>query len=506
MHGGNDLVRQDRCPSVAEVSRSARALAAAHPGRCRMRQIGTSRQGRPLELLSVDGADAPTGRRGRDVLAVAVPHANEPLGGATVLALAERALRDPGLGADTSVTWNFLLCLDPDGALRHEAGPRRRNSLYDHHRHFFRPVTDEQPEWAPSLRSPGEALPETRALARLIDELRPFLQLSLHGADVDGSWVQLTRDIPGLAVPFGASAADLGIPVAVGTCDATFWPSPGPGVYVMPPPGIPAGFSSQSETAAESTWYFPHLYGGLTAVVEVPMWGSPLMSDPRMHPTPWQALHRSADGLRRSGAELAGVLDRARPYFTSAALGPKGDSPLLRAAERAVQICPGLADDWDPLRRQHRRTLPGPLTRARISSLDALAHRIPLRATAMLLQLLDGATDPRAVRMHGELDAALARRCEAYVDELRAVPIPVPRQVAHQARAAVATYRCLVTQGQGAATVGGPGSATAPAVPAVAGAGAGVAAVPAIGSGIGSTVGSTVGSVVSAAPSPGRRY
>ncbi|MFC1420560.1 M14 family zinc carboxypeptidase [Streptacidiphilus cavernicola] len=447
------------------MSRSARALAAAHPGRCRLRQIGTSRQGRPLELLSVEGPDGssasaagtgtgspgPGGGSGRDVLAVAVPHSNEPLGGATVLALAERALRDPGFGADTAVTWNFLLCLDPDGALRHETGPDERHSLYDHHRHFFRPVTDEQPEWAPSLRSPGESLPETRALARLIDELRPFLQFSLHGADVDGSWVQLTRDIPGLALPFGASAAELGIPVAVGSCDAAFWPSPGPGVYVMPPPGRPAGFASQSETVAESTWYFPHLYGGVTAVLEVPMWGSPLMSDQRMHPTPWQALHRSADGLRRSGAELAAVLDRARPYFTAAALGPKGDSPLLRAAERAVQICPGLADDWDPLRRQHRRSLPDPLTRARISSLDALAHRIPLRATAMLLQLLDGATDPRAVRLHAELDAQLARRCEAYLEELRAVPIPVTRQVAHQARAAVATYRCLLAQSAGGA-------------------------------------------------------
>jgi hypothetical protein len=461
VHGGNDHLRQDRCPTVEEVSRCARALAAAHPGRCALRRVGTSRLGRPLELLSVDGQ---AGSGGRDVLAVAVPHANEPLGGATVLALAERVLRDPGLGTDSATNWHFLLCLDPDGALRHETGPRERRTLYDHHRHFFRPVTDEQPEWAPSLRSPGESLPETRALAGLIDELRPFLQFSLHGADVDGSWVQLTRDIPGLARPLAASAADLGIPLAVDSCDATYWPSPGPGVYVMPPPGVPEGFASQCETAAESTWYFPHLYGGTTAVLEVPMWGSPLMSDQSLHPTPWQALHRSADGLRRSGVQLAGQLERARPYFTPATAGPKGDGPLLRAAERAVQICPGFADDWDPLRRRHRSAPPMPLTRARISSHDALAHRIPLRATAMLLQLLDDATAPDAVRLHDELDAQLAHRCEVYVDELRAVRIPVARQVAHQARAAVATYRCLLAQ-QTAVSVGaaaGVGAAPSP--------------------------------------------
>ena len=484
MQDGNDHLRQDRCPTVAEVSRTARAIAAAHPGRCRLRRVGTSRQGRPLELLSVGGA---SGAGNRDVLAVAVPHANEPLGGATVLALAELALRDRILDADGATTWHFLLCLDPDGALRHETGPRERRSLYDHHRHFFRPVTDEQPEWAPSLRSPGEALPETRALASLIDELRPFLQLSLHGADVDGSWVQLTRDVPGLALPFGASAADLGIPVAVGSCDATHWPSPGPGVYVMPPPGVPDGFASRSETAAESSWYFPHRYGGITAVLEVPMWGSPLMSDQRMHPTPWQALHRSATGLRRNGAELAGLMDLARPYFDPAMVGPKGDGPLLRAAERAVQVCPGLADDWDPLRQQHRRALPGPLTRARISSLDALAHRIPLRATAMLLQLLDGATDRRAVRLHDELDAQLLLRCDAYVDELQAVPIPVGRQVTHQVRAALATYRCLLAQKP-------PAEAAVNAVGSVGSVGAG-AAVASVGA----------EPAVNAEPSPGRR-
>lgn len=449
MRGGNDHLRQDRYPTVAEVSRAARSLAAAHPGRCRLRRIGRSRQGRPLELLSVGrNADRPGGGAdaGRNVLVVAVPHANEPLGGATALALAEQVLRDRTLGVDGPTSWHFLLCLDPDGALRHEAGPSGRRSLYDHHRHFFRPVTDEQPEWAASLRSPGEALPETLALAALIDDLRPFLQFSLHGADVEGSWVQLTRDIPGLAPSFGASAADLGIPLAVGSCDAMHWSSPGPGVYVMPPPGVPEGFTSQSAAAADSSWYFPHSYGGITAVLEVPMWGSPLMSDPELHPAPLQALRRSAETLRRNGAQLAVLMERGRPYFAADAVGPKGEGPLLRAAERAVRVCPGLADDWDPALRERRSAPPTPLTRARISSLDSLAHRVPLRATAMLLQLLDGVRDPRGVRLHAELDALLARRCEAYLRELRGSWIPVARQVSHQARSAIATYRCLLAR------------------------------------------------------------
>jgi len=53
------------------------------------------------------------------VLVVAGPHPDEPVGGATALTPAERIARGERLSAATDpalVTWDIVLCLDPDGA------------------------------------------------------------------------------------------------------------------------------------------------------------------------------------------------------------------------------------------------------------------------------------------------------------------------------------------------------------------------------------------------------
>ncbi|HEY8987357.1 MAG TPA: M14 family zinc carboxypeptidase [Streptomyces sp.] len=71
---GVSLLPELRYPTVPELVLSAGTLAAGRPGVCRLRQVGVSRAGRPLHLLSV-------GHARRAVLVVAGAHANEPTGG-----------------------------------------------------------------------------------------------------------------------------------------------------------------------------------------------------------------------------------------------------------------------------------------------------------------------------------------------------------------------------------------------------------------------------------------
>ncbi len=255
-------------PTVAELEAGARTLTERRPGLCSLRRIGVSRAGRPLRLLSV-------GHARRAVLVVAGAHANEPNGGSTVLALAERVARERELRS--GVSWHFVLCADPDGASLHTTPAPR--TLLDYHLGFFRPAGPEQPEWSPSVLPPDRLPPETHALFGVLDELRPYLQVTLHGTDLGGSWVQLTRNVPGLAEPFAKSAAELGIPVERSASDAAGWPVSGPGVFVMPRPGGHPAYPSMPDDARHSTWYHAHRYGGLTAVVEVPMWaGCPALT------------------------------------------------------------------------------------------------------------------------------------------------------------------------------------------------------------------------------------
>ncbi|MFD8721393.1 M14 family zinc carboxypeptidase [Streptomyces sp. NPDC059629] len=404
------LLPELRYPSVPELIATARALAAHRPGLCTLRQIGVSRAGRPLHLLSV-------GHSRRAVLVVAGAHANEPTGGGTLQALAERVLNERELRAETS--WHFLLCADPDGASLHVTPAPR--SLLDYHLGFYRPAGPEQPEWSPSVLPPDRLPPETVALLGVIDELRPYLQVTLHGTDLGGSWVQLTKDVPGLAEPFAKSAAELHIPVETGASDAAGWPASGPGVRVMPGPDSGVAYPSMPDDARHSTWYHAHRYGGLTAVVEVPMWASDLVDDPAPHPAPAAAMRRLARRLLQDSREVERVLTETLPRLDGL------DGPLLRAARWALGLIPGLAEDW--IQRQ-----PIDTTMAYVGSVDAFGRRLPLRAASMLLRVLREADDRAAPR----LEELVASWCDAYAERFRARWVPVERQVEHQARTVLA--------------------------------------------------------------------
>jgi hypothetical protein len=401
---------EQRYATVPELVSSARTLTRRHPGLSRLRQVGVSRAGRPLQLLSV--GDGP-----RAVLVVAGAHANEPTGGSTLLHLAERALHEHRLRAGTA--WHFLLCADPDGAALHRSPAPR--TLLDYHRRFFRPAAPEQPEWAPSVLPPDRLPPETRALTGVIDELRPYLQVSLHGTELGGSWVQLTKDIPGLAEPFAKSAAELNIPVETGASDAAGWPASGPGVHVMPTSGTDAAFPSMPDDTRRSTWHHAHRYGGLTAVIEVPMWASDLVDDVTPHPAPALELRRLSRRLRRDTHRVAEILAQALPRL------PAEEGPLLRAARWALALGPGLADDW---------ALPPPpgATQAYVSSVDAFGRRLPLRAAAMLLRVLQHTDDQAAP----QLEQLVASWCASFTEHFRARWVPLEHQVTHQARTVIA--------------------------------------------------------------------
>lgn len=407
---GVSLLPELRYPTLAELVLSARALAAHRPGLCKLRQVGTSRGGRPLHLLSI-------GHARRAVLVVAGAHANEPTGGSTLLAVAERVLHERELRA--GVSWHFLLCADPDGASLHVTPAPR--SLFEYHLGFFRPAAEEQPEWAPAALPPGRLPPETRVLTRVIDELRPYLQVTLHGTDLGGSWVQLTKDVPGLAEPFAKSAAQLHIPVETGASDAAGWTAAGPGVHVMPAPGAGAAYPSMPDDARSSTWYHVHQYGGLTAVVEVPMWASDLVDDPAPHPDPAAAMRRLGTRLLRDAREVERLLAEARPRLDGV------DGPLLRASKWALELVPGLADDW-------MRTPPADDTRAYVGSVDAFGRRLPLRAAAMLLRVLQETDDRAAPR----LEHLVATWSDAFEERFRARWVPLEHQVEHQSRTVVA--------------------------------------------------------------------
>ncbi|MEV5934167.1 M14 family zinc carboxypeptidase [Streptomyces sp. NPDC052079] len=417
-----------------------------------MRRVGVSRAGLPLWLLSI-------GHGARQALVVAGPHANEPVGGATVMRLAERALADPRLTEGADATWNLLLCLDPDGLRRNERWLTGPYTLGHHFRHFFRPGFLEQPEWLPDGAA-AAALPETRALLALQDELRPFLQCSLHGVDVGGGFVELTHDLPGLDRRVAGIAARLGIPRELGAYDALYWPGLGPAVYRIPPPHRRDLAAAITEAAVESTWFHPHRYGTVTAVVEAPMWGVPAVGDGSPHPDAEAELRSVSRTLREDTRVLRALTARIRPYVS----GVPDAARLLAPVDDYLLVCPGLADAWDPdCRNDSAHPMP-PMATAGLTALRLAGRRLALRTAGLLHQLVTRAgRDPAGALP--ELDRLIDARCADYRDVLGARWITVGRQAEYQTRVVLAAFALAAGRTPERSRSGEPGWGSGAAVP-----------------------------------------
>lgn len=374
------------------------------------------------------------GRGSRHTLIVAGPHANEPVGGATVLRLAERALADPRLSDGADTTWNLLLSLDPDGSRRNEGWLAGPYTLGRYFRNFFRPGFLEQPEWLPDGAA-GAVLPETRALLDLQDELRPFLQCSLHGVDIGGGFVELTRELPGLDQRVAGTAARLGIPRELSPYDTLYWPRLGPAVYRIPPPRRGDLAAAMTEAAVESTWYHPHRHGTVTAVVEAPMWGVSAVEDASPAPGADAVLRTVSHTLRRDTRLLEGILARVRPSVTT---GPDA-ARLLAPVDDYLLVGPGVADSWDPdVHDGAARPLPPPDT-ARLTTLALSGRRVALRTAGLLHQLVTRAGHDPAGALP-ELDRLIDEWCADYRDGHGARWIPVARQTEYQTRVVLAAF------------------------------------------------------------------
>ncbi|MFG2479920.1 M14 family zinc carboxypeptidase [Streptomyces fagopyri] len=485
-------------PTLDGLLRGARAAVAARPGVLRLRDIGTSRAGRPLWLLSA-------GHGPRQVLTVAGAHANEPVGGATSLRLAHRFARDPsvlggGVGG-LNCTWHFLLCLDPDGASLAEgwmtanaagrsnavnaegaldadgtptaegtlnadgtpnavdaadtagavhradpahgrtagppseagppsqAGPPAAASpaaapppIGSYYRGFYRPAFAAQPEFPPVAGDPRAPMPESEVLLRLIDELRPVVQFSLHGVEVGGTFLQLTRAVPGAPAVYRRIAADLDIPLEYRPFDGMGWLVEGPGVLVLPD-GSPAEERDPSGFVSRATWLHAMRHGTVSAVVEAPFWSVAGVGDPRPVAEPRRELADVSEVLLGRIKQLESVVGELDPRPP----GTPDELAHFTAARELMDIGSGVVDTWSAAELA--------TTVGNSVSLGIAARRIPLRAAAMMSKALGGApaldtlVDGWARELEGTFDARW---------------VPVADQTALQARTMLALARALM--------------------------------------------------------------
>ncbi|MFC4531975.1 M14 family zinc carboxypeptidase [Sphaerisporangium dianthi] len=414
----------DRFPGVDEMHADLDEAAARHPGLVRLRRIGTSRLGEPLRVLTV-------GAGSRDALIIGGPHPNEPIGSLTVSRLTRLLCEDAALREGLGYRWHLIPCVDPDGARLNEGWYARPGDRRHYARHFYRPAWRDQVEWTFPISGDGyvfdRSLPETEALMRLMDELRPALVYSLHNGEYSGAYFYLNRRDRALAARLTELPRLAGIPLHHGDPELPGAVTIAPAVYLTP--GGPQqartfGFGGGSADYAAR-------FGALHLITELPYWADDRVCDL----TPTAASY--GDVVKAGLAAQREVIDTLGSVMAAVRADLTVRSPFRRSTEDMLDAYRRFADVWEDLPDVDR-----PATVAEQFGNRQTLHMRRLRLCGTFRRMLD------AEAAAGNLTPAIrARRerlrelfdvwCEEAEAESGGRPIAIRKLVAVQLAAAL---------------------------------------------------------------------
>jgi hypothetical protein len=444
---GSALVREmasvppfDRFDTVDELTERLRALTEEFPDTARARRVGTSRLGEPLQCVSV--GDGPAA-----AVVFALPHPNEPIGGLTALHLARRLCEDADLRKRMGYTWHIVPCIDPDATRLNEGWLHGPFTLSHYGRHFYRPAGSEQVEWTFPIDYRGvyfdDAIPETVALMRLIDEVRPVFTCSLHNSEYGGAFYYVSRGTPELFATLQAIPGHVGVRLDTGEpespdlelFDTAIYRSLSARTIIDAALANGRAADSMGSSGGSSADYGDR-HGTFTLLCEVPQWTSDAADDT----TPTDLAY--ADLLRETGADLTELGDVLDSVLDDVAEDCRTESPFLRASRFFVpaMVRAGTA--------RSKRADDVPTDRlasvAERESCRAEVHSFRLRYAGILLRALDaeiaaGNATPAIRACHARLAPRYAAWCERAETELVAEPIEIAKLVAIQYAAILAS-------------------------------------------------------------------
>lgn len=216
--------------TLEELRASTRALVEEFPRLVRLETVGASAEGRPIELLTIGHG------RGRALL-VGVPHPNEPIGTLTLEFLCRLLCEDDALRDALDVTLHLVKVADPDGLVLNEGWLKGRFTPLRYALNFYRPPHREQVEWSfpvnyKTLRFTTPA-PETAALMRVMERVRPRFFYSLHNAGFCGVYFYVSAERPALFADLHALVASQGLTLHRGEPEVPYLRVLAPAIYAL---------------------------------------------------------------------------------------------------------------------------------------------------------------------------------------------------------------------------------------------------------------------------------
>lgn len=223
-----EVPRYESFFTMDEMDASTLRLSREYPDVVEVREIGRSRNNHPVLCLKI-------GHGKRNVLAFASPHPNEPIGSTMLEFLTRKIAEDDRLWKEHDLTWYCIKSVDPDGTKLNEGWFKGPYNIHNYARNFFRPAGFEQVEWTfpfeyKTLKF-DSPIPETKALAALMEEIKPVFMYSLHNAGFGGVYWYISEDMPGVYPVLWDLVEKLELPLRLGEPETPYAKSLAKAVY-----------------------------------------------------------------------------------------------------------------------------------------------------------------------------------------------------------------------------------------------------------------------------------
>ncbi|MFX1418093.1 MAG: M14 family zinc carboxypeptidase [Promethearchaeota archaeon] len=232
--------------TVNELNDSSRKLAEKYKS-VELINLGTSGSGREILCLKI-------GKGKKNALLFAFPHPNEPIGSLTVEFLSKYLAENPNLIDELGYTWYLIKVIDSDGAALNEGWFKGKFDPLKYARNYYRPPSHEQIEWTFPIEYKklifSDPPPETKALMKLIDDIKPSFMFSLHNAGFCGVYWYVTHDIKEMYPDLIKLVKKEHLPIHRGEPEAQYLKELHPAIFQMF--GIKEGYDFYEKNGVEN--------------------------------------------------------------------------------------------------------------------------------------------------------------------------------------------------------------------------------------------------------------
>ena len=214
--------------TAQELDESSFALAKEYPDIVSVFPFGKTKEGRTLYCMKISGGP-------HIGLMFGCPHPNEPIGTMMLEHLTRSLAEDDELRRELDYTWYIVKAWDYDGLVLNEQWLKGPYTLYEYSRHFFRPAGHKQVDWTFPIDYKElhfhDSIPETKAMMKLIEEIRPEFIYSLHNAGFGGVYWYETDATPEIWDEMRKAPKEMGIPMNLGEPEAPYCQLLSPAIY-----------------------------------------------------------------------------------------------------------------------------------------------------------------------------------------------------------------------------------------------------------------------------------